>query len=167
MGVPNKHQHPPLRCLKRARKRARSGAEFHHQTRSLVRECERCAYTSPTKLALVPTLWFSPGGSIKYQARYSVAWPPAAGLASGSQLIAGSEVHRFGRSEITRKVRLDGVLQKFERLQWPYLLRPLFRKALICISLKKKWSGRVDSNHRPPGPEPGALARLSHAPTAE
>src|SRR5215472_3324629 len=26
------------------------------------------------------------------------------------------------------------------------------------------WSGRVDSNHRPPGPEPGALARLSHAP---
>src|ERR1017187_7811447 len=27
-----------------------------------------------------------------------------------------------------------------------------------------KWSGRVDSNHRPPGPEPGALARLSHAP---
>jgi hypothetical protein len=29
----------------------------------------------------------------------------------------------------------------------------------------KKWSGRVDLNHRPPGPEPGALARLSHAPT--
>ena len=28
-----------------------------------------------------------------------------------------------------------------------------------------KWSGRVDLNHRPPGPEPGALARLSHAPT--
>ncbi len=28
----------------------------------------------------------------------------------------------------------------------------------------KAWSGRVDSNHRPPGPEPGALARLSHAP---
>ena len=28
-----------------------------------------------------------------------------------------------------------------------------------------RWSGRVDSNHRPPGPEPGALARLSHAPT--
>src|SRR3954447_23655880 len=30
----------------------------------------------------------------------------------------------------------------------------------------KKWSGRVDSNHRPPGPEPGALARLSHAPNS-
>ena len=30
--------------------------------------------------------------------------------------------------------------------------------------LKGFWSGRVDSNHRPPGPEPGALARLSHAP---
>src|SRR5580658_6495510 len=28
----------------------------------------------------------------------------------------------------------------------------------------KEWSGRVDLNHRPPGPEPGALARLSHAP---
>ena len=34
-----------------------------------------------------------------------------------------------------------------------------FRKSLIL-----NWSGRVDSNHRPPGPEPGALARLSHAP---
>jgi hypothetical protein len=28
----------------------------------------------------------------------------------------------------------------------------------------KKWSGRVDLNHRPPGPEPGALARLRYAP---
>ena len=36
-------------------------------------------------------------------------------------------------------------------------LRPLFRKSLICKLLKTKWSGRVDSNHRPPGPEPGAL----------
>jgi hypothetical protein len=24
----------------------------------------------------------------------------------------------------------------------------------MCKSLKTKWSGRVDSNHRPPGPEP-------------
>ena len=31
----------------------------------------------------------------------------------------------------------------------------------------KEWSGRVDLNHRPPGPEPGALARLSHAPTLQ
>jgi hypothetical protein len=31
---------------------------------------------------------------------------------------------------------------------------------------RMEWSGRVDLNHRPPGPEPGALARLSHAPTA-
>jgi hypothetical protein len=29
----------------------------------------------------------------------------------------------------------------------------------------RKWSGRVDLNHRPPGPEPGALARLRYAPT--
>ena len=26
------------------------------------------------------------------------------------------------------------------------------------------WSGRVDLNHRPPGPEPGALTGLRHAP---
>ena len=29
----------------------------------------------------------------------------------------------------------------------------------------EKWSGRMDLNHRPPGPEPGALARLRYAPT--
>ncbi len=27
-----------------------------------------------------------------------------------------------------------------------------------------RWSGRVDLNHRPPGPEPGALTGLRHAP---
>src|SRR5690242_16105265 len=43
--------------------------------------------------------------------------------------------------------------------------RPLFPNGLIFKVVKTKWSGRVDSNHRPPGPEPGALARLSHAPT--
>src|SRR6202051_4366026 len=30
---------------------------------------------------------------------------------------------------------------------------------------EKKWSGREDLNLRPPGPEPGALARLRYAPT--
>src|SRR5215467_13011889 len=30
---------------------------------------------------------------------------------------------------------------------------------------KGEWSGRMDLNHRPPGPEPGALARLRYAPT--
>ncbi len=29
----------------------------------------------------------------------------------------------------------------------------------------KNWSGRKDLNLRPPGPEPGALARLRYAPT--
>ena len=29
----------------------------------------------------------------------------------------------------------------------------------------KEWSGRKDLNLRPPGPEPGALARLRYAPT--
>src|SRR5690242_9973370 len=43
--------------------------------------------------------------------------------------------------------------------------RPLFPNGLIFKVVKTKWSGRVDSNHRPPGPEPGALARLSHAPS--
>jgi len=33
--------------------------------------------------------------------------------------------------------------------------RTLFRRALMFKLLKIKWSGRVDSNHRPPGPESG------------
>src|SRR5581483_9976497 len=37
---------------------------------------------------------------------------------------------------------------------------------LQIANFKRFWSGRVDSNHRPPGPEPGALARLSHAPNS-
>src|ERR1700676_5323075 len=36
---------------------------------------------------------------------------------------------------------------------------------IIVGYLLKKWSGRMDLNHRPPGPEPGALARLLYAPT--
>ena len=31
--------------------------------------------------------------------------------------------------------------------------------------IKNKWSGREDSNLRPPGPKPGALTRLRYAPT--
>ncbi|SRR6267378_682032 len=42
--------------------------------------------------------------------------------------------------------------------QWTFA----FCKLLIL----KEWSGRMDLNHRPPGPEPGALARLRYAPTA-
>src|SRR6266478_3809622 len=38
----------------------------------------------------------------------------------------------------------------------------VFCKLLIL----KEWSGRKDLNLRPPGPEPGALARLRYAPTA-
>ena len=38
--------------------------------------------------------------------------------------------------------------------------RPLFRKGLMCKLLKTKWSGRVDSNHRPPGPESGVPGYL-------
>src|SRR5215471_1272976 len=43
-------------------------------------------------------------------------------------------------------------------------LRPEIKGSYLRDSTGEKWSGRVDSNHRPPGPEPGALARLSHAP---
>ncbi len=51
-----------------------------------------------------------------------------------------------------------------ELFHWPGFpsYRPLFGKGLICKLLKIKWSGRVDSNHRPPGPEPweGRFCRL-------
>jgi hypothetical protein len=33
------------------------------------------------------------------------------------------------------------------------------------LLIVKEWSGRKDLNRRPPGPEPGALARLRYAPT--
>src|SRR5437879_295682 len=36
---------------------------------------------------------------------------------------------------------------------------------MYLFTRKKKWSGRKDLNLRPPGPEPGALARLRYAPT--
>ena len=60
------------------------------------------------------------------------------------------EVHGVGTvlGTVTKK-RLQA-----KRLQPPELIE----------NTRDKWSGRVDSNHRPPGPEPGALARLSHAP---
>jgi hypothetical protein len=35
----------------------------------------------------------------------------------------------------------------------------------VQIREGKDWSGRKDLNLRPPGPEPGALARLRYAPT--
>ena|SRR5579883_317044 len=47
-------------------------------------------------------------------------------------------------------------------------LTPTYRKPFDLIFQRAKneeWSGRVDLNHRPPGPEPGALARLRYAPT--
>src|SRR5208337_4441939 len=44
-------------------------------------------------------------------------------------------------------------------------LNPVLGKLKERIQQWKNWSGRVDLNLRPPGPEPGALARLSHAPT--
>src|SRR5258705_4843712 len=49
---------------------------------------------------------------------------------------------------------------------YPVLQFLLFRKMLRKVQIRegKKWSGRVDLNHRPPGPEPGALARLRYAP---
>ena len=45
---------------------------------------------------------------------------------------------------------------------WPLGWRP--RLSSLGRVDGEEWSGRVDLNHRPPGPEPGALTRLSHAP---
>jgi hypothetical protein len=45
-----------------------------------------------------------------------------------------------------------------QNLQWKTRRNLLNREG-------KEWSGRMDLNHRPPGPEPGALARLRYAPT--
>ena len=47
---------------------------------------------------------------------------------------------------------------------------PAFRFEVYCsIQLsyrrKKKWSGRPDSNWRPPAPKAGALTKLRYAPT--
>ena len=41
----------------------------------------------------------------------------------------------------------------------------LRRKCVSAGEGSEKWSGRKDLNLRPPGPEPGALARLRYAPT--
>ena len=43
--------------------------------------------------------------------------------------------------------------------------RPFADDFVITSKSKElKWSGRKDLNLRPPGPEPGALARLRYAP---
>src|ERR1700693_982786 len=39
------------------------------------------------------------------------------------------------------------------------------RSELSRTRQEEKWSGRKDLNLRPPGPDPGALARLRYAPT--
>ena len=46
---------------------------------------------------------------------------------------------------------------------WPCTRRPL-NFQLCKLLILKDWSGRKDLNLRPPGPEPGALARLRYAP---
>src|SRR6185437_6966741 len=45
-------------------------------------------------------------------------------------------------------------------IQLSYSRKKHKRSARLLLS----WSGRVDLNHRPPGPEPGALTGLRHAP---
>jgi hypothetical protein len=45
-----------------------------------------------------------------------------------------------------------------------YVLGTFCKRCLRTVQLEE-WSGRMDLNHRPPGPEPGALARLRYAPT--
>src|SRR5690349_10990476 len=45
-------------------------------------------------------------------------------------------------------------------IQLSYSRKKHKRSSALLLS----WSGRVDLNHRPPGPEPGALTGLRHAP---
>src|SRR5260370_26699468 len=52
------------------------------------------------------------------------------------------------------------------RIQMDSALNSAQDTAIVSIrSIRNKWSGRKDLNLRPPGPEPGALARLRYAPT--
>src|ERR1700679_3274676 len=69
---------------------------------------------------------------------------------------------------------LSGLKSAGSALNCPQLYR-MYRKLtkmrscqqlLKCFTFsEKEWSGRKDLNLRPPGPEPGALARLRYAPT--
>jgi hypothetical protein len=52
-----------------------------------------------------------------------------------------------------------GTRQKF------YIQNKIRGSSYLIEIKEEKWSGRMDLNHRPPGPEPGALARLRYAPT--
>ena len=55
---------------------------------------------------------------------------------------------------------VPGRIRTYDPLLRRQMLYPTELRALI-----KKWSGRPDSNWRPPGPKPGTLTKLSHAPT--
>ena len=50
-------------------------------------------------------------------------------------------------------------------ITWAETRWPSFGLNSTFYLVENEWSGRVDLNHRPPGPEPGALARLRYAPT--
>jgi len=49
---------------------------------------------------------------------------------------------------------------------WPDARRSVNIFVSVNYWFYKRWSGRKDLNLRPPGPEPGALARLRYAPTS-
>ena len=52
-------------------------------------------------------------------------------------------------------------------LLYPVELRAPYGNALLWVlQLRIKWSGRWDSNSRPPGPKPGAITGLRYAPTS-
>src|ERR1700738_3505455 len=69
------------------------------------------------------------------------------------------------------RLYLPGQLQSYRNGETRFTTFPPWRDTCSTVEesleweIGWNWSGRVDSNHRPPGPEPGALARLSHAPT--
>src|SRR5438552_8872539 len=45
--------------------------------------------------------------------------------------------------------------------------KEILHSAFVILHCCLKWSGQVDLNHRPHGPEPCALTRLSYAPWVE
>src|SRR5258708_23894115 len=63
-----------------------------------------------------------------------------------------------------RTVRRENSARTLARLKARESGRASARRDVQIKLLIRKWSGRKDLNLRPPGPEPGALARLRYAP---
>src|SRR6476620_6917630 len=70
--------------------------------------------------------------------------------------VVGRDIGSYGRGECAVSMRRARGRKEKES---PRLIRRGDSHSISCYQ-----SGRVDLNHRPPGPEPGALTGLRHAP---